>query len=127
MLDTDHSNPTVRFASGLSLLLGLWLIAAPWALGYEGSPAMWNEVLVGVTIAIVSIATILDPLRLAKVSWLTVALGIWLLIAPFILSYGPPLAAVEGVNPALWNDIFVGILIVVLGWLSASMVTREKR
>jgi hypothetical protein len=124
MVDTDHRNPTVRFASGLNVLLGLWLIAAPWVLGYAGSPAMWNEVLAGIAVAAVAIVTLINPVRLAKVSWVNVALGVWLLIAPFVLQHGPPLAVVEGVSPALWNDIFVGIFVVVLGWLSASTVTK---
>jgi len=42
-------------------------------------------------------------------------LGVWLIIAPFLLGYSA-LAA------ALWNDIIVGIVVVVLaGWAALAM------
>ncbi|MCW8193923.1 SPW repeat protein [Proteobacteria bacterium 005FR1] len=127
MVDTVGHNPTVKLASGLNILLGIWLIAAPWVLGYSGEPAMWNESLVGIAVIVVAAIKLASPIRLAKISWVNVALGVWLIIAPFVLHPGTPLGAVEGVSPALWNDIVVGIFIVVLSYLSAGMVTtREK-
>lgn len=47
------SNPTQR--AGLSwtnVVLGLWLIGAPFILGYAGTAAaMWNEVIIGLVVA----------------------------------------------------------------------------
>ncbi|MEZ4744081.1 MAG: SPW repeat protein [Bdellovibrionota bacterium] len=39
----------------LSLILGLWLIASPWALGFSDQAALlWNAIIVGLAIVITS-------------------------------------------------------------------------
>ncbi|MFM2042851.1 MAG: hypothetical protein RLY86_1427 [Pseudomonadota bacterium] len=46
-------------------------------------------------------------------------IGVWLILAPFILSY-------QDLQPALWNDIVVGIWLLVVGALRAVNTTRME-
>ncbi|HLH25267.1 MAG TPA: vitamin K epoxide reductase family protein [Chloroflexota bacterium] len=100
---------TARGARGwpslVALALGIWLMAAPAVLGYGGGLAAANDRVVGPLVAAcgwVSLWGVGRPLR-----WAYGALGIWLLIAPSLLSYGPV--------PTV-NSIVVGVLLAVLAW-----------
>jgi predicted signal transduction protein with EAL and GGDEF domain len=114
----SNAKSSARTASGLNLLAGAWLIIAPWALGYsQVSAAVWNDVIVGATIVILAGIRTATPDRYTGVSWTNVVLGVWLLVAPFILVYSAGGAPV-------WNDIIVGILVVSLGWVSAANTAK---
>lgn len=108
--------------SGLNLLVGLWLMAAPWVLGYVEVPAaLWNDRIVGGAVIILAGIRVLNPTRFTFLSWLNLILGLWLLAAPFVLRYG------EGFvmrNVAFWNDALSGIAIIALAWLSADATKR---
>lgn len=54
MTDRSNINQTAKFASGLNVVLGLWLIVAAWFLGYTGSQAMWNDMLVGIALVVLA-------------------------------------------------------------------------
>lgn len=116
-------NRTVKVASGIGVVLGVWLIVAPLALGYGETAPIWNDILVGIVVAIVAGLNLANPIRHSSLSWANVILGIWLLLAPFVLRYGEDYI-VSGINRPLWNDVALGILIVVLGWLSATLTTK---
>lgn len=49
--------------------------------------------------------------------WLNVILGIWLIVAPFVLGYST-------LTNAMWNDIIVGVLVAVIAFFSWLTVTR---
>ena len=44
-----------RSSRWANLPIGIWLVAAPWILGYEGSAAILNSVLVGLVMAACSL------------------------------------------------------------------------
>ena len=101
-----------KTASGINLLAGIWLIMAPFLLGYSDfAEPTWNDVLVGVAVVIVAGVKLSKPLSAAGISWVNVILGVWLIVAPFVLSY-------EAQN-AMWNDIVLGCIIAIFGIWSA--------
>jgi hypothetical protein len=103
----------VKIASGLNVLLGLWLIVASFILGYsEFNTAQWNEIIVGAVVLILAAIRFWQPDEWSWLSWVNAALGVWFVVAPFILGYNE-------VTAALWNDIIVGIAIIVLAAWSA--------
>jgi hypothetical protein len=103
----------IRIDSGWNVALGVWLVAAPFILGYASITApLWNDILVGLTIAILTGIRAFGALNQSALSWTNVALGVWLVAAPFILGY-------SGVAAALWNDLIVGLLVAILAWRSA--------
>lgn len=121
---TSQSN--ARTASGINVIAGIWLIIAPWALGYSNiDAAVWNDVLVGIAVVILAGIRTATPNRSTGVSWANVALGVWLIIAPFILQYGA--YAMGNAGAAFWNDILLGIAVAALAWASAASTQRVTR
>lgn len=102
----------IVLASGANLLLGLWLIAAPFVLTYTAANARGNDVIFGIIIATIAAVRVFGAYRSAWLSWINVVLGAWLIIAPFVLGYG-------GHTHPMWNDVIVGILVAAFGVWSA--------
>lgn len=67
--------------------LGLWLMAAPAVLGYEGTAAATNDRITGPLAATFAIIAIWEVTRTLR--WLNLALGLWLLAAPWSLGGFP--------------------------------------
>lgn len=58
---------TVVMVSGINLLLGLWLIIAPWVLDYSSqNNAVWNHVVIGIAIAVVALDRVMAPVQTAS-------------------------------------------------------------
>jgi hypothetical protein len=108
---TQPVNNQVKLASGLNVLAGIWEILAPFILGYSGfvTPTT-NAIIVGLIVAVLAAIRYFGAYSASWLSWINAILGVWLIVAPFILGYG---------NPARTNDIIVGIIIAVLGTWSA--------
>jgi hypothetical protein len=70
-----------------SFALGLWLAVSPWLAGYaEFQGATANAVFIGLVLALGSYFECLacDDL---PAEWLNLALGVWLMCAPFVLDF----------------------------------------
>lgn len=111
-----------KVLSGIIVVLGLWMIVAPWLLGYGYvTTAFWNSLIVGLVVVGVAVARVLLPNEFANLSWLNAALGLWLILAPFVFSYGSDrITEVGNINPAVGNHIVTGIFLTILAWLSAT-------
>ncbi|HVS58331.1 MAG TPA: SPW repeat protein [Candidatus Saccharimonadales bacterium] len=105
-----------RSLSTINFLIGLWLVAAPFALGYTTSVAYWSEIVTGALIALFSLAHLASP-RMNSASWFNSVAGIWLIISPFILGY---IAAA-----AYWNEIIFGIVVTVLSFSNVGTVSHR--
>jgi hypothetical protein len=105
------SSQTSR-VSWINIVLGIWVIISPFVVQFMHFPAaMWNNVIVGIVIAILAIIRTSVP-RQTGWSWVNVILGIWMIISPFAL--GAMTTAV------LWNNIILGIVIALIATGSAS-------
>jgi hypothetical protein len=88
----------------LTLVLGVWLIVAPFVLGYSvmfGATA--NDVVFGIVLIACSwmiLATVAREIGIALVQALC---SLWLIVAPFALAY-------QAGSAAMVNDVFVGIV-----------------
>ena len=109
----------VHTASGINIVAGLWLIIAPFVLGYSGmSGALWNDVVLGIGVAVLAIVRVGNPLQYEGISWTNFVLGLWLIIAPFVIGYTD--------TAGLWNDIILGVIILSMAAWSA-MSSRNVR
>jgi len=98
--------------SVLNILCGIWLIIAPFILGYQGlQNALWNSILCGAAVLILAAARVANPATTVGLSWLNLLIGIWLIIAPFFLY-------ANAVTP-IWNCVILGILVGLLAIWSA--------
>ena len=100
----------------INVLLGIWVIISPFALGFALSPrATWNNVVAGFVVAVLALVRT-GPARQAGWSWANVIVGVWLIISPFVLAFATTMA--------IWNNVILGISILIVAWANA-MVTRR--
>lgn len=110
----------VKTASGLTMIAAIWLIIAPFALGYTFlAEAAWNDILVGIAVLALAAWRLGAPVA-AGASWAAVVLGLWLIIAPFALGY-------QGLREAYWNDILVGLIVAGLATWAALATPAHHR
>jgi hypothetical protein len=105
---------TTRMLNGLVIVVGFWEALAPYTLGYSRTTvATWNAIIIGeVLVALAVVASILDYIGVYQtLDWINAGLGLWLVLAPFILSY----SATVG----MWNDIILGLVIIALATWAA--------
>ncbi|NPV88186.1 SPW repeat protein [Coprothermobacteraceae bacterium] len=90
-------------------LVGVWYLVSPWIVK-TAIGAMWNSIVVGILSA--TCAYYYSPEKSWQ-RWLGILLGIWVVIAAFI----DPLKTGPGY---MWNNVLVGMLIVVAGLAAIS-------
>ena len=112
--------PAPVLAARLALAGGVWLIAAPFVLGYSatgaGFRAYWNDVGVGLAVVALMLPRVVVPARTAgRLAAATGLLGCWLAVSPYVLGFAGdlPRAAV--------NDTVLGLGLAAL--LAASRTT----
>jgi hypothetical protein len=113
----------IRIASGLSLLVGLWLAAVNfviWAPVEVIGP--WNHAILGLAVVLMAGYRLARPLHSAGMSWVIAALGVWLMASPFVFGYSLLTRLVR-------TDVIAGLLLVISGgWAGAAGgLAREVR
>jgi hypothetical protein len=98
------------WAQIVNALLGVWVMASPGMFGYSGTGRI-NDLIVGPIVATFAIIAFWEVTR--AVGKANVALGAWLVIAPWVLGYEQNVIATI-------NEFVVGITIVALA------MTRTK-
>jgi hypothetical protein len=101
-------------------LAGLLAVIAPFVLGFSTMTAMlWSNLIVGILLIIFGVwAAVSDRMSTDRtLDWINAILGLWLLISPFVLGGSAVMAA-------LWSDVVLGIVALVLGVVAA---LRENR
>ncbi|HEU0210020.1 MAG TPA: SPW repeat protein [Candidatus Udaeobacter sp.] len=80
------------------------------------SAAMWNNMIVGIVIAVLAIVRTSIPQQPGW-SWVNMSLGIWMIISPLLL--GAMTTAI------LWNNISLGIVIAIVA-VGSSVRERQR-
>jgi hypothetical protein len=107
-------NITSDWQDSLNVLLGLGLFLSPWTLNYVAeSNAALNAHIVGGVIVLMALAA-LFAFRIWE-EWISVVLGAWLLVAPWVLNF-------SGHSTATRTSVLIGIATIVLAMWS---VTRH--
>ena len=96
----------------LSAALGIWLMAAPAVLGYGGVAANSDRIAgpIAASFAIVATSGVTRPLR-----WMTIPVGVWLLVGPWLLNF--PIQA-------LVTDAVVGVPLIALAFARGTVSER---
>ena len=90
----------------VNALLGVWLVLSPWALGFQGNTlAMSNAAVIGVALVAAAVGAILVPR--AWEEWTEGALGLWLVVSPWILGF-------DAIRDAMLSTAITGLAVVVL-------------
>lgn len=90
----------------VNAIVGLWLMASPWVLAFdsEAKPTA-NAVILGFFIAAMALLAVLK--LMAWEEMVSVALGVWLAVSPWVVGF-------TGLTAAMWNAVLAGIVVAVL-------------
>ncbi|WBO68150.1 SPW repeat protein [Streptomyces camelliae] len=110
----------VALVDGPVFLLGLYCAASPWIVHYTASqPAlMTHNLIMGIAIGLLALGFTRAPERMYGLSWAMCAMGVWLIIAPWIVGSGPD----KGV---IINNVVIGALALLLGLLCAGTAAKS--
>lgn len=111
----------VVLVDGPVFLVGLYCAVSPWIVHYAlAQPAlMAHNLIVGIAIALLAVGFTTTPARMYGLSGAMCAIGVWMVIAPWIVGRG----ADAGV---IWNNIVIGALTFLLGALCVTAASRRR-
>ncbi|MBJ6637454.1 SPW repeat protein [Streptomyces sp. DHE7-1] len=110
----------VALVDGPVFLLGLYCAASPWILHYTASqPALaTHNLIMGIAIGLLALGFTTAPARMYGLSWAMCAMGVWMIIAPWIVGSGPDAGVIV-------NNIVIGALALVLGLMCAGTAQKS--
>ena len=109
----------VTSASGLNVLVAVWLIGSPFALDYGEGDSIWNPLVAGAVVAIIAWVRFSGAHRQSWLSGVNVLVGGWLFVA------GPWFAESTA---ATWNSVISGLVVAVLAmWSMLASAEGEAR
>lgn len=94
------------------LVLGPWLIASPFSLGYRSAPLIWSDMISGILVT--ALAVIAFRTKRVWPAWANTFVGLWLAFAP--LAFWAPDSV------AYANDTLVGMLVIVFAMIIPMMM-----
>ncbi|MFJ4328017.1 SPW repeat protein [Streptomyces tricolor] len=111
----------VALVDGPVFLLGLYCAASPWILHYTASqPALVaHNLIVGIAIGLLALGFTQAPERMYGLSWAMCAMGLWMIIAPWIVGRNPDAGVIV-------NNIVIGVLALVLGLICAGTAMKSN-
>jgi SPW repeat len=111
----------VQTASGLNLLVGIWLIISSFVLS-DRSPMMTNNVVFGVIVAILAALRTFGAFDQSWMSWVNAIIGAWVVISPWAIMGN----TVTGPTSAMIVcNVITGAAILPLGIWSAVATNTE--
>ncbi|MEU5522974.1 SPW repeat protein [Streptomyces sp. NPDC093250] len=112
----------VVLVDGPVFLLGLYCAVSPWILHYTASqPALVpHNLIVGIAIGLLALGFTAAPARMYGLSGAMCAVGIWMIISPWIVGDGPDAGVI-------WNNVVIGALAVALGTVCLATAARTGR
>lgn len=115
MMDYAKNDMTM-IASSINLLAAAWLIFAPAILQYTSGMAKANDIAIGIVIGAIALLRLAFPAQraLSMISWVSVVLGVWLIVSPYVLRYASH-------TTAQWNDIILGIIIAFFAYINTGV------
>lgn len=113
--------PTVQSVEGLTLLAGLYLAVSAWILTFgpaAGDLAPVNLVS-GLAVAVLALGYASAYGRTHGLSWVTPVIGVWTIVAPWIVLSNPS-------NTVIVSNVIAGAVIVLLGLVTTVMGTSLR-
>ena len=119
-MDNANHRAEVGIASGINVLLGIWLIFSPWLSGYviASVGTQWNSALVGILITICGALRYSSPHHYLVLSVVNAALGVWCVLSPWIFHYSADTAR-------SWSSVLLGIAVIALAAFSGCFRAQE--
>lgn len=115
------ANPAAQLADGLTLLSGLYLALSPWIVGFNYlSPIMVNNLITGIVVALLALGYSSAFGRTYGISWVAPVLGVWTIIAPWVIR------GAVATTATIVNNVIIGAIILVLGLATMRFGMMER-
>ncbi|MGW3359026.1 SPW repeat protein [Streptomyces bungoensis] len=110
----------VALVDGPVFLLGLYCAASPWIVHYSaGQPSLAvHNLIMGIAIGLLALGFTRAPARMYGLSWAMCALGVWMIVAPWIVGTNPDAGVIV-------NNVVIGALAVLLGLVCAGTAAKS--
>lgn len=110
----------VALVDGPVFLLGLYCAASPWILHFTTSqPALvTHNLIMGIAIGLLALGFTRAPERMYGLSWAMSAIGVWLIISPWVVGEDPDTGVIV-------SNVIIGGLAVVLGVVCAAASAKS--
>ncbi len=95
-----------------SIILGIWLVVAPFILGFSGT-ALWTNLILGAAVALLALLSNLGKGRFYAIA----AIGLFLAVT----------ALFAGGGALLWNGLIVGVILAYLGYQAGGSEGYQAR
>ncbi|MEU4656873.1 SPW repeat protein [Streptomyces sp. NPDC023723] len=112
----------VALMDGPVFLLGLYCAVSPWILHFTSSqPSLVaHNLVVGIAIGLLALGFTRAPERMYGLSWAMCAIGVWMIISPWIVGSSPD-------TGVILNNIIIGALALILGMACAGAAAKASR
>ena len=94
---------TRRWQDWVNVVIGVWLFASPWFLGYADTVAAWNAYVMGAGIVVFAAFAAYMPKMWEEI--VNTLAGIWLVVSPFVLGFG-------AMRPVALHTVVIGLLVI---------------
>jgi hypothetical protein len=122
--DLAAEKPATRVLDGLIILSGLYLALSPWIIGltrFTGTgDVRVNNLITGIAVAVMAMGLASAYGRTHGVAWAVPLLGVWAIIAPWVVSGPTPKGG------TIISNVIVGALIFLLS-VGAMAVPMRRR
>jgi hypothetical protein len=110
----------VALVDGPVFLLGLYCAVSPWIVHYTTSQPnlVPHNLIIGIAIGLLALGFTRAPERMYGLSWACCALGVWMIVSPWVVGDGPDAGVI-------WNNIIIGALAVILGMVCAATAAKS--
>lgn len=109
---------TIRAASTICLICGIWFFVSPWVYGAYMHGNAWNSWIVGGLIVLWSVVRLIRPAYSTGLSWYNTVCGAWVFCSPWIYGYTA--------HTGRWiNSMCVGFIVIVFSIVSARVGGRS--
>lgn len=117
--DQVSETPTARITEDALVLAGIYLAVSPWVLAFP--PAEFNltvnNLICGIAVAALGASFAIAYGRTHGLTWVPVVIGIWALIAPWVVLRG------TANGGTIANNVITGAITIVLGLMAMRLAT----
>ena len=118
--DAAAETPVAQATEGLTFMAALFLAISPWVVGFNDMRTLTgNNLIVGTALAVLALGFASAYGRMHGITWIAPLIGVWTIIAPWVVSGDVATTA------TVWTNVVTGVVIVLLGLAATSLGMRR--